>query len=119
MAGWFQIHREGDRTTIEINKSEIRSDARRAINRGSDFLDRREQQQFAQPQRYDDQNERFWPQEQVAVQQERWGEVQQQSYLTPRSDQQNWSQQDQRLHSEPGAQLNSYPQPQYYPPVTR
>ncbi len=43
MAGWFTINREGDRTTIEINKSEIREDARKAIDRGRDLLERVEE----------------------------------------------------------------------------
>lgn len=41
-AGWFKINREGDSTTIEINRAEIRSDARRAIDKGRDILDKRE-----------------------------------------------------------------------------
>ncbi|MEM9828241.1 MAG: hypothetical protein AAF958_16745 [Planctomycetota bacterium] len=44
MAGWFQIHREGDETTIRINRKEIRSDARAAIDRGKEILDRRDQE---------------------------------------------------------------------------
>ncbi len=44
MAGWFKVNRDGERTTIEINRSEIRGDARNAIDRGREFLDRREQQ---------------------------------------------------------------------------
>ena len=41
-AGWFRVHREGDHTMIHINRGEIRSDARRAIDRGRDFLDQRD-----------------------------------------------------------------------------
>lgn len=44
MAGWFKIQRDGEHTTIEINRAEIRGDAKRAIGRGKDFLDRRDQQ---------------------------------------------------------------------------
>ncbi|TWU55143.1 hypothetical protein [Rubripirellula reticaptiva] len=44
MAGWFKINRDGDSTTIEINRAEIRSDARKAIEKGREVLDRREQE---------------------------------------------------------------------------
>jgi len=47
VAGWFSVERDGDRTRIEINKSEIRSDARQAIDRGRELLDRREREQRA------------------------------------------------------------------------
>ncbi len=40
MAGWFKIQRDGENTLIEINRSEIRNDARRAIERGREILDR-------------------------------------------------------------------------------
>lgn len=42
MAGWFTIERDGDRTRIEINKTEVRSDARQAIDRGRELLEQRE-----------------------------------------------------------------------------
>lgn len=48
MAGWFTIERDGDKTRIEINKTEIRSDARSAIDRGRDILDERQREQAAQ-----------------------------------------------------------------------
>ncbi|TWU21003.1 hypothetical protein Pla52o_40350 [Novipirellula galeiformis] len=41
-AGWFNIQRDGEHTTIDINRAEIRSDARRAIDKGREFLDRRD-----------------------------------------------------------------------------
>jgi len=44
MAGWFKINRDEESTTIEFNRAEIRSDARRAIDKGRDILERREQQ---------------------------------------------------------------------------
>lgn len=44
MAGWFTIERDGDRTRIEINRSEIRSDARQALDRGRDYWEQRQQQ---------------------------------------------------------------------------
>lgn len=50
MAGWFTIERDGDKTRIEINKTEIRTDARSAIDRGRDMLDERQRQQAAQQQ---------------------------------------------------------------------
>ena len=47
MAGWFTIHRDGDRTTIQIDKSEIRQDARGALDKGREFIDRREEERQA------------------------------------------------------------------------
>ncbi len=43
-AGWFQIQRDGEHTRIDINRAEIREDARRAIDRGREILDRRDAQ---------------------------------------------------------------------------
>lgn len=43
MAGWFKINREGDQTTISINRSEIRQDTRKAIDRGREILDRQQE----------------------------------------------------------------------------
>jgi hypothetical protein len=43
-AGWFQIHREGNETMIKINRDEIRTDAKRAIVKGRELLDRGEQE---------------------------------------------------------------------------
>jgi hypothetical protein len=40
MAGWFTINRDGGETTIKINRDEIRNDAKTAINKGRDYLDR-------------------------------------------------------------------------------
>jgi len=61
-AGWFQINRNGDNTTIEIDRAEIRSDARAAIDRGREFLDSREQQ-IAQERT--EQTQRPWGAEQT------------------------------------------------------
>lgn len=47
MAGWFTIERDGDRTRIEINKTEIRQDTRQAIERGREFIDQQEQDRSA------------------------------------------------------------------------
>ena len=44
MAGWFQVQRDGDRTTIEINRQEIRQDTREALDRGREFLRQQEMQ---------------------------------------------------------------------------
>ena len=44
MAGWFKVNRDGDRTTIEINRGEIRQDARKAIDRGRELLQEHEAQ---------------------------------------------------------------------------
>ncbi|QDV68460.1 hypothetical protein Poly24_21690 [Rosistilla carotiformis] len=40
MAGWFTIDRDGEQTTIKINRDEIRQDAKVAIERGKEYLDR-------------------------------------------------------------------------------
>ncbi len=42
-AGWFSVQRDGDHMTIDINRSEIRNDTRRAIDRGRQILDERQQ----------------------------------------------------------------------------
>ena len=42
MAGWFKVNRDGERTTIEINRNEIRSDASKAIEKGREFLNEHE-----------------------------------------------------------------------------
>ena len=55
MAGWFTIDREGDRTLIEINRSEIRNDARQVIDRGRELLDRAEQLPESEGERFYDQ----------------------------------------------------------------
>ncbi len=67
MAGWFKVQRDGERTMIEINRTEIRSDARQAIDRGREFLDGREGQQY-----FDQQGNQVWSQEQVATQPDPW-----------------------------------------------
>jgi regulatory protein YycI of two-component signal transduction system YycFG len=41
LAGWFTVNRDGERTTIEINKSEIRQDTKQVIERGKEFLHER------------------------------------------------------------------------------
>lgn len=45
LAGWFTVDRDTELTTIQINKSEIRVDAEKAIERGREYLERREQSQ--------------------------------------------------------------------------
>lgn len=50
MAGWFKINRDAEHTTIEFNRAEIREDARRAIERGREIIDRStnaDQQRYA------------------------------------------------------------------------
>lgn len=44
LAGWFTIDRQAELTTIQINKSEIREDAKKAIERGREYLERQEEQ---------------------------------------------------------------------------
>ncbi|GAA5509981.1 hypothetical protein [Novipirellula caenicola] len=48
-AGWFQIQRDGEYTRIDINRAEIREDARRAIDKGREILDRRDSQRSDYP----------------------------------------------------------------------
>lgn len=48
-AGWFQIQRDGEYTRIDINRAEIREDARRAIDKGREILDRRDAQNSGYP----------------------------------------------------------------------
>ena len=68
-AGWFTIQRDGDRTLIEINKTEIRNDTRQAIDKGREMLDKREQERLAnqqqQPGGYAP-NQGNWPPQQAA-----------------------------------------------------
>lgn len=40
MANWFTIEGDGDRTRIDINRDEIRSDAQHAIDKGREILDK-------------------------------------------------------------------------------
>lgn len=50
MAGWFKINRDAEHTTIEFNRAEIREDARRAIERGREIIERSsntDQQRYA------------------------------------------------------------------------
>lgn len=44
MANWFTIERDGERTRIDINRDEIRSDAQHAIEKGREILDKRERE---------------------------------------------------------------------------
>lgn len=48
MANWFTIERDGDHTRIDINKSEIRNDAKNAIEKGREILDKRERERQAE-----------------------------------------------------------------------
>ncbi|KAA1258497.1 hypothetical protein LF1_10170 [Rubripirellula obstinata] len=57
-AGWFTIDREGDKTTIQFNRAEIRQDTRRVIDRGREILDNRDQQ-FAGDQQQPQQDPRY------------------------------------------------------------
>ncbi len=124
MAGWFTINREGDRTTIEINRGEIRNDTRNAIDRGREFLDRQQQQNQDDSNNWTEQpyptEDSYAPQEQIA-RQPPW----QQGSTNPQENrfqygneqqQQYWPQQDSRVTE----QQEYYPQQQQYPlPGTR
>lgn len=50
-AGWFTIERDGDRTRIEINKSEIKGDLSQLKERGREYLDDRREDGYANDQR--------------------------------------------------------------------
>ncbi|MCG8649016.1 MAG: hypothetical protein MI861_04240 [Pirellulales bacterium] len=126
MAGWFTVNREGDRTTIEINRNEIREDARRAIDRGREFLEQNDRQAQAQPGPWAPQPNwqtqpafpqanqsiplpQYLPQEQIA-QQPQW----QQSYpVQPQYQYQPEFQQPQG--NSPPANPPPYPVPPYRP----
>lgn len=92
-AGWFQVNRNGDNTTIEIDRAEIRNDARAAIDRGREFLDSREQ---SVAENQTDQTQQPWDA--------------QQPYANPNSYSQPYQQPASQYSQE------SYPQPSYtYP----
>ena len=57
-AGWFTIDREGDKTTIQFNRAEIRQDTRRVIEKGREILDNRDSQ-FANQQPPQQQDPRY------------------------------------------------------------
>ena len=78
MAGWFKINRDGENTTIEIKRGEIRQDAERAITRGREYLDRYESGQESgigngAQEGLNLQEQAQWAQEQVAAQRDQWG----------------------------------------------
>ncbi len=101
MAGWFKVNRDGERTTIEINRTEIRSDARKAINRGREILDRHENEYAGQQRPSDDSAQSVWPHEQVATQLDAWGQA-----FDPR----------QQPYDAGSNQAQPYDNPNYYPP---
>jgi hypothetical protein len=74
MAGWFTIDRNGESTTIQFNRAEIRQDTRRVIDKGREILDNRDrqfanEQQQQQDPRYADRNGGFQQQDQRYQQQ--------------------------------------------------
>lgn len=80
MAGWFKINRDGENTTIEIDRGEIRHDAERAITRGREYLDRYESGQESgfgngAQEGFNLQEQAQWAQEQVAAQRDQWGRM--------------------------------------------
>ena len=116
MAGWFKINRDGERTTIEINRTEIRGDTRKAIDRGREFLDRHEQQY--DDQQYAEQGQQTWPQERVATQQDAWGtnfDYQQQPNYNYQTQPYQGQTQDQRYPAQAIDPRQQYQQQQYYP----
>ena len=81
MAGWFKINRDGENTTIEINRNEIRQDAESAISRGRAYLDQYDVGKGegvsglvseAEGALHLSENAQ-WAREQVAAQGEQWG----------------------------------------------
>lgn len=80
MAGWFKINRDGENTTIEINRGEIRQDTQRAISRGREYLDRYDSGQASgfgngPHEGLNLQEQAQWSQEQVAAQRDQWGRI--------------------------------------------
>jgi hypothetical protein len=113
-AGWFTINREGDRTTIEFNRAEIRQDTRRAIDKGREILDRREQQ-IAQQQNAEEQNAEQWGQRSPQPLDDRYDP----RYSEPRFAERNATDASQRRdyrqagYEQPGYDQRGYPQDQY------
>lgn len=126
MAGWFKVNRDGDRTTIEINRNEIRGDARNAIDRGREFLDRREYD-YAQQQphvdaqyadaQYPNDGQQDWPQAQVAAQQDQWGRNFDYRQQQPNTNLQNQPYPNQGYQNQTYQNQPQY-QPQSYAPAT-
>lgn len=52
MAGWFSVDRNDGETTIKINRTEIRNDAKQAIDKGRDYLNRRDNPNYRGEQGY-------------------------------------------------------------------
>ncbi len=111
MAGWFSINRDGDRTTIEINRDEIRNDARVAIDRSREFLDRREQQQRLNQQQNAG-NGQYYPPAQVATQ-----NSQSQNYPTTYDNQNYYPTNQPQTNQVRTGTMQTYPTtgPTYYP----
>lgn len=59
-AGWFTVSRDGEHTTIQFNREEIRNDARMAIDRGREILNKQEAGQSPDPSRP-------WPENRTAA----------------------------------------------------
>ncbi len=102
MAGWFTVNRQGDRTTIEIDQEEIRDDARSALSRGRELLNRVESdggvEGIVESAWGNEWQQGAAPDAQIA-QQPQWP---QQPPAWPQQQQQNWQQQP-------------YQQPNYQP----
>lgn len=110
MAGWFTVNRQGDRTTIEIDREEIRDDARSALSRGRELLNRVESdggvEGIVESAWGNEGQQGSFPDAQIA-QQPQWP---QQPQAWPQQPQQNWQQQPQQ-----NWQQQPYQQPNYQP----
>ncbi len=109
MAGWFTINRQGDRTTIEINRSEIRDDTRKAIQRGREYLDREQQQLSGDDSQLPQQP---YPQQPYPSQASSQQPYPQQSYQQQPYPQQSYQQQP---YPQQSYQQQSYQSPLYPP----
>ena len=95
MAGWFSINREDGETTIRINRDEIRQDARAAIDRGKNYLDRKDGEQFASQQQGQLQPPQNWQGQQQYQQQGGQQQYTQQQYTQQQYGQQQYPPQQQ------------------------
>jgi hypothetical protein len=114
MAGWFTINREGDQTSIQINRDEIRSDTWRAIDHGREYLDQHEQRLASQQQQSSNYRDDGYGYGQPTYQQQSY---QQQNYdqgqYQYRSNQYDQPQYDRSQYGQPQYDQSQYGQPQY------
>lgn len=116
MAGWFSVNREGDRTTIEFDRTEIREDTRNVFNRARGYLEDGQAAPNDQNQWADPNQQGNLPQDQIA-QQPQWQQPQQ----WQQQQQSQWQQQPQNqtdpryAPAQPSNQPVQTPGGGYYP----